>query len=571
MEINAQDEERSHGEPSQGEAPVEAQVPAAGEAPASESASVPNEPSNRGNLSAAERSANEGASGKQVDFTKTVLENVSAHPEVVDVMASIGFDEITKPGRLESVGSVVTLNMGSEMRGIPLDKMVAAFGAAGFEVVGAGADADESADAASAAAPSSAAAAGSGNAGAPAAAAGAAISGSPTSPAERQVVLEQLVRRLSDGEDLESVRADFVRDFSSVSAHEIAQAEQNLISSGMRVREVQQLCDVHSALFHGRTDEECSAIAEVDGLPVGHPATVLKRENDALIALLDETDVAITDGADATRVKELLASLKPLRNHYAKKEQLLMPLLHGYGITGPMDVMWGVDDEIVDELSAIVRELSDDTYPDLRERIDAVLKRMREMVHKEEQIFLPLCHDNLTREEWFAVYRDLDEYKPAFVETRRGWLDADVWAREKELEAKAAISKGEIRLSTGTVTVAQLDAILKLLPLDLTFIDDGETTRFFTREGKIFARPLSCLGRDIWLCHPPAIIPMVKDMIAGFKSGERENMEVWNPVPGNPVRVLYVPVWSPEHEYLGTLEIVQQFGEMLPKLKELIG
>ena len=255
----------------------------------------------------------------------------------------------------------------------------------------------------------------------------------------------------------------------------------------MPVHEVQQLCDVHSALFHGHTDEECSMLAEADGLPAAHLALVLKRENGALVSLLDNVQAALSDSADADRIKQLLAGLKPIRNHYAKKEQLLMPFLYGYGITGPMDVMWGVDDEIVHETSALVKELSAETYPALRERINSLLKRMREMVYKEEQIFLPLCHDH------------------------------------------------------------------------------------FTREGKIFARPLSCLGRQVWLCHPPAIIPLVRDMIADFKSGARQNMEVWNPVPGNPVRVLYVPVWSADHEYLGTLEIVQQFGELLPKLKELIG
>ncbi|WP_058986106.1 DUF438 domain-containing protein [Hugonella massiliensis] len=494
--------------------------------------------------------------GKLIDFNKTVFDNVSAHPEVVDVMVSLGFDEITKPGRLESVGSVVTLNMGSQMKHVPLEEMVAAFEAAGFEVTGAGeeAAAEESAPTASEK---------------PAPAAQAATE--PADARDRQALIEQFVRRLSNGEDLESVRADFVRDFASVSAHEIAQAEQNLISSGMPVSEVQQLCDVHSALFHGRTDDECAAVVQVDGLPAGHPSSVLKRENDALIVKLDEVDAARSNGASAEKLKELLAGLKPLRNHYAKKEQLFMPFLYGHGVTGPMDVMWGVDDEIVQELSAIVRELPAAFDAALASRIEAVTTRMREMVYKEEQIFLPLCRDHFTDEEWFAVYRDLDEYKPAFVETKRGWLDADVWVREKEREAKAALSTGEIRLSTGTLSVAQLDAILKLLPLDLTFIDATETTRFFTREGKIFARPIACLGREVWQCHPPAIIPMVKDMIADFKSGARENMEVWNPMPGNPVRVLYVPVWGEDRTYLGTLEIVQQFGEMLPKLKELIG
>ena len=75
-------------------------------------------------------------------------------------------------------------------------------------------------------------------------------------------LLKSYVKRLSTGEELESVRKDFVENFSDVEAIEIAQAEQALISGGVPVSEVQKLCDVHSALFHGKTKEERIANAE---------------------------------------------------------------------------------------------------------------------------------------------------------------------------------------------------------------------------------------------------------------------------------------------------------------------
>ena len=74
--------------------------------------------------------------------------------------------------------------------------------------------------------------------------------------------LKAYLRRLGDGEDLESVRADFVRDFGEVDAMEIMKAEQELLKEGMPLAEVQRLCDVHSALFHGATREEQIANAE---------------------------------------------------------------------------------------------------------------------------------------------------------------------------------------------------------------------------------------------------------------------------------------------------------------------
>ena len=73
---------------------------------------------------------------------------------------------------------------------------------------------------------------------------------------ERTLLLKSYIKRLSAGEDLEAVKRDFVENFSEVEAGEIAKAEQALIADGTPVHEVQKLCDVHSALFHGATRAE---------------------------------------------------------------------------------------------------------------------------------------------------------------------------------------------------------------------------------------------------------------------------------------------------------------------------
>ena len=75
-------------------------------------------------------------------------------------------------------------------------------------------------------------------------------------------LLKDYLKRLGNGEDLESVKKDFVKNFSDVDASEIMKAEQELIKEGTPITEVQKLCDVHSALFHGLTKEEKIANAE---------------------------------------------------------------------------------------------------------------------------------------------------------------------------------------------------------------------------------------------------------------------------------------------------------------------
>lgn len=483
---------------------------------------------------------------KHIGLDTSVFEAVSAFPEIKGIMVELGFDEIAKSGMLQTMGRIMTLRKGSQAKGVALDTVVAALREHGFAVAGYEDAETETQDEQPAA------------------------HVADLSTVEgRQQRLEQLVRRLSAGVDLEVVRAEFVRDFSSVSAQEIAAAEQNLISGGMPVSEVQQFCDVHSALFHGRTEDEVCSVAGSDGLSAGHPVNVLKRENEALLAKLDALESMLAGTGDVALIRSELEELKALKSHYGKKEELLMPLLYAYGFTGPSDVMWGVDDEILHELSALCRELSSADPAEMLPRIQALTTRMREMIYKEEQIFLPLCLDHLTEEEWFACYRDLEEFGWAFASRPPRWLEGDVWVATQPVPENTLMD-GKIQLSTGELSVRELEAVLKLLPVDLTFIDANETTRFFTNEGKVFARPLSCLGREVWSCHPPRVVPLVKAMIKDFKAKKRDHMEVWTPNPADPIRVLYRAVYDDGGEYLGTLEIAQRFAEMLPKLGETL-
>ena len=79
---------------------------------------------------------------------------------------------------------------------------------------------------------------------------------------EQTEQLKAYLRRLGNGEDLESVRADFVREFSDVDPSAIMKAEQELMREGAPLSQVQKLCDIHSALFHGKTRQEQIANAE---------------------------------------------------------------------------------------------------------------------------------------------------------------------------------------------------------------------------------------------------------------------------------------------------------------------
>lgn len=466
---------------------------------------------------------------KTLDLDKTVAELIEEYPELKGILADLGFKGVTNPVALKTLARNMTLPKGAEKLGIPLDDVKTRLRSEGFSIKGERKE--------------------------------------HLSDTERKELIESYIRRLNGGEDLESVRADFVEKFDKVSVDEIIAVEQELINGGMPAKEVRSLCDIHSALFHGMTEGEVDKenaiplMKPVDMVPKSHPISALRRENDAIGEKLKAIDT------DAPDLPAKLKELKEIKKHYGKKADLIYPFLSQHGITGPSTVMWGVDDEIYGEISALARESERGVNDDIRERTKKVVGRAEEMVYKEENILYDFAIKNFTDEDWYRIYADLSNRGWAFVEPPGKWDAAEAWLAEQKANAED-ISEGVVHFPTGDLTVAQAKVILDILPVQVTFIDDKEVLRYFSDNQKVFSRPTSALGRDAYNCHPGDVIPMVKRLIADFKAGTKDHMEVWMPRPDDPVRTLYLPVWDGDR-YLGTLEVVQQFGGVKDELMKI--
>lgn len=301
--------------------------------------------------------------------------------------------------------------------------------------------------------------------------------------------LKSYLKRLGERESLEAVRKDFAAEFQGVEASEIMKAEEAILAEGTPITEVQKLCDVHSALFHGTTDysnkhEKSAALSQVKG----HPLQTFTRENEALTKLIDrmkellhDTDETTGSGSlpvdekqadtgkfpvdekqvDTGNLPQIAAQLLKIREvavHYAKKGDLLYPHLNArYGIAGPSAVMWTADDEIRDELGALCKALQkgreaaeqnatgsfQSSQWDVKwlERLQKVLMRAEEMIYKENHILFPNCAVNFTEEDWMGIYRDAKDYADCLGVHGEVWEEAENWLR-KEKEAKKTVFKG---------------------------------------------------------------------------------------------------------------------------------
>ena len=530
---------------------------------------------------------------KKLDLSKSVYDLVTEYPEVTEIMKSLGFSEITNKVMLNSVGKIMTIPKGAKMKGVSMVDIVGAFMKAGFTLEGEMPNLSGD-DAKGATVSSNGAAAVTSTSTAPTAPATAVKPSSVETSAndveskakdnsetkaddsvqdtvqdsERVEQLKGFLKRLGTGEELGAVREDFVSQFAHVEASEIMKAEQGLMREGTPLAEVQQLCDLHSALFHGSTIHEqmdaehakVEAVLEAQEKSqsvvtlvetVGHPLNRLTEENKALDALIEAFKVKV---ANKTATVDDVNEIRQVSIHYAKKGDLLYPHLKiAYDISGPSMVMWTVDGDIRDGFGRLARaESIDDAW---YEEFDGLLTRAQEMIYKEQNILFPICAENFSAEEWYQIYKDTEQYEEIFGVERVAWAEA-----ESALAAKVAPTSGDsntIALIGGSLTLEQLNAMLNTMPMEITFVDHVDINRYFNDGEKVFKRPTTAIGRDVFSCHPPKVEPIVRGIIESFRNGERDNVAVWLEKVGRPFYVNYMAVRDQNNNYLGTLELVQ--------------
>lgn len=519
-----------------------------------------------------------------IDLDKSVYEICTKFPAIKDLMAENGFKEITEPGRLQTMGRFMTIPKGCAHKGVDLEELKDVFRAHGFVIKGDPVAADKS-PVATVEAP-------------------VAPSGAPTTPGEnpiattpeeRKALIAQYLERLNDGEDIESVREDFARNFKDVSGGEISTAEQELIAGGVPMEKVLRLCDVHASLFEGHVScaHNTGAVEETPG----HPVWTMRQENDRIMAFINDRvkpDVKrtrmLTEASSAAEREGIVAILKAdmeafdeIFIHYKRKEELLFPHLERHDITGPSKVMWGKDDEVRNAvhgaealLETAYGEYDSQLLAGVADYLDEAVEGTFSMVSKEENVLIPLSLEHLSATQWTQIASEENEFGHAFGVNPPTWhADPLELANDKlnEMEATASGENAEnssdtrtsqdetIHLSTGEFTLAQLEAVFATIPLDITFVDANDKTCYFSHgDTRAFPRPKSCLGRDVYDCHPPKSQEAVRRILTEFKSGKRDVSEFWFKAMGKFLYVRYFAVRDEAGNYLGALETTQDIG-----------
>jgi PAS domain S-box-containing protein len=417
-------------------------------------------------------------------------------------------------------------------------------------------------------------------------------------------LVKSLLRAIHGGARPEELSTRFREVLSEVSPAEIVLIEQQLVREGVPVGEILKLCDLHVQLFR-----EYLASRELSGVPRGHPLDLLIRENELISKLAEVLGLYASAVLGSPRVerevferlRRALHDLRSIRLHYRKVQMLIFPYLERRGIVAVPRVLWGREDQVVVKIREAIqlaeKAVDDQTSREVARRALEISREVAELVFRENRVLFPAVWALFTEGEWAAIAEIAREFgylvpvdvewvpsarpvlpyevppevsrevlerlPPEFRQLALARLEPDTYSVRKE---------GDLELSTGFLKPEEFEAILSSLPLEITYADENDRVRFYSRSRllKGFARSKTILGRRLLFCHPPRLEAMVKNVVERLKRGEVEYREYWTRQGNRILRVVVAPVRGRDGRYLGTLEVVEDLTEVVRNPEEVM-
>jgi uncharacterized protein len=386
---------------------------------------------------------------------------------------------------------------------------------------------------------------------------------------KRKELLKHMILQLHQGEAPDLVRQRLVELLRNIPYDEVVEVEQELIWEGLPEEEVLKFCDIHTMVLEGHIDQ-----SSAKPVPPGHPVDTFFRENRELekVAAALEKLLNQLPSLPGEQVKDLylklharLNELTDVDKHYKRKEYLVFPFLEKYEITGPPKVMWGKHDETREKLKVAIEAVStpgEITLEEMESVAELVIRpaitAIQDMIMKEEEILFPMCMDKLTDEDWYAVYQQTPEFGYCLYDPQDEWNPAGLVVSEPEYHIK-----NTFQLTTGRFEINELESLFKTLPIDITFVDKNDKVKFFSLgPDRIFTRNRAILGRDVRMCHPPASVHVVEQILGDFKKGKENSAAFWVNIGERFIYIAYFALRGKDEEYLGTIEFTQDLTHL---------
>ena len=304
---------------------------------------------------------------------------------------------------------------------------------------------------------------------------------------------------------------------------------------------------------------------------------LLRLENEELVKKLDMISEKLqAESIDNQRLSLLsdVSELLEFEAHYLKKENILFPYMEKKeGRYEGVAIMWSLHDEARGCLKEVIAALADGPTAvrdeaELSVLIGKLFFAMHGLVQKEEMILFPSAAQLFSSHEMLEMLRQSYEYSfpyigPEDIPNRQevlAMLHQNGFRQNNNMVTKG-LDEYVIHSETGDITTEQALLIFSALPVDISFVDEHNKLRFFSRpKDRIFPRSPAAIGRDVKNCHPPESVHVVEEIIEAFRDGRQEQASFWIEVKGKFVLIQYYALRDQENNYRGVLEVSQDIS-----------
>lgn len=324
------------------------------------------------------------------------------------------------------------------------------------------------------------------------------------------------------------------------------------------------------SLFQDVLDTRRPALLE------GHPILHYYQENDRLRELLVQVEDLVQYPMILNQWLALVEQLLDYKTHFHRKQNQLYAALERHGFDRPSKTMWLFDDLIRNELNEVYGMIEPQNPLPLEEEsrfiqlVKQVVFDLRDLMDKEEAVLYPTSLALITDGEFEEMKEGDQEIGFAWLEVKHtAGVSSEAPAKDSEFTAEllqllakhgvgGASSGTLLDVTTGKLTLEQINLIYQYMPVDFTFVDEHDIVRFYTDTShRVFPRSKNIIGRKVENCHPQTSVHVVMEIVEQFKRGAQDKAEFWIDTKKSFIYICYFAVRDKAGQFRGILEMMQ--------------